>query len=379
MKRKIGFLFGAFLSVAALATDGTLPYWSIGPFNRPKTNPIIEPDTSTVFNCPMLNTLVRWECADTFNPAAVVKDGKICILYRAEDNPSVGIGKRTSRIGLAETKNGIRLKRRMKTPVMFPDTSQMSRTYEWTGGTEDPRVVEAEVNGKRIFVMTYTSWNRKTARLSVATSEDLLTWQHHGPVFQNAYDGRFNKIFCKSGSIVTEVRDGRLIATKVRVGDKEQYFMYWGEFWVCGATSDDLIHWEPILDDKGELLYLAKPRIGYFDSQLTECGPPAVKTQHGIVLLYNGKNLSGDRGDKRYAAATYAAGQMLFSNSDPLKLVDRLDVPFFFPQADFEKSGQYAAGTVFIEGLVYSRKKFFLYYGCADSKVGVAVCKPQKQ
>ena len=22
---------------------------------------------------------VRWECADTFNPAAVVKDGKVCV------------------------------------------------------------------------------------------------------------------------------------------------------------------------------------------------------------------------------------------------------------------------------------------------------------
>ena len=43
---------------------------------------------------------------------------------------------------------------------------------------------------------------------------------------------------------------------------------------------------------------------------------------------------------------------------------------------DFEKSGQYAAGTVFIEGLVYHRSKWFLYYGCADSMVGVAVYDP---
>ena len=68
---------------------------------------------------------------------------------------------------------------------------------------------------------------------------------------------------------------------------------------------------------------------------------------------------------------------MLFSKNNPLQLVDRLDKPFFRPIADFEKSGQYAAGTVFTEGLVWHQGKWFLYYGCADSFVGVAVCDPE--
>jgi predicted GH43/DUF377 family glycosyl hydrolase len=42
----------------------------------------------------------------------------------------------------------------------------------------------------------------------------------------------------------------------------------------------------------------------------------------------------------------------------------------------FEKSGQYVNGTVFIEGMVYFKKKWFLYYGCADSRVAVAVYDP---
>jgi beta-1,2-mannosidase len=45
----------------------------------------------------------------------------------------------------------------------------------------------------------------------------------------------------------------------------------------------------------------------------------------------------------------------------------------FKPEMPFEKSGQYAAGTTFTEGLVRFKGKFFLYYGCADSVVGVAV------
>ena len=36
-------------------------------------------------------------------------------------------------------------------------------------------------------------------------------------------------------------------------------------------------------------------------------------------------------------------------------------------------------GTVFIEGLVFHNQKWFLYYGCADSRVAVAVYDPSKK
>ena len=37
---------------------------------------------------------VAWEASDTFNPAATVYDGKVVVLYRAEDNSATGIGSR---------------------------------------------------------------------------------------------------------------------------------------------------------------------------------------------------------------------------------------------------------------------------------------------
>lgn len=377
MKRLLSIIL-LLLALTAFAGDNVLPYWAIGGFKRPEgKNPMVSPITNNLFYCPMKKANVRWECADTFNPAAVVKDGKVCVLYRAEDDPNAGIGKRTSRIGLVESQDGLSVDYRSPSPVMYPDQSSVSQEYEWPGGTEDPRVVEAEVDGAPLYVMTHTSWNRKTARLSVATSRDLRTWTHHGPCFRTAYDGKFANLACKSGSIVTEIKDGRLQAAKIMVNGESKYFMYWGESWVCGATSDDLITWTPIVDSNTELLYLARTRKGFFDSSFAECGPPAVVTENGIVLIYNGKNASGSNGDACYAAGTYAAGQMLFSKNNPLQLVDRLDKPFFRPIADFEKSGQYAAGTVFTEGLVWHQGKWFLYYGCADSFVGVAVCDPE--
>lgn len=147
----------------------------------------------------------------------------------------------------------------------------------------------------------------------------------------------------------------------------------WFKEAVHAATSDNLVDWYPVLDEKNELKKLARPRKGHFDCQMTECGPPAIRTKKGIVLLYNGKNAGKER-DTDYPVGAYCAGQLLFDNNDPYKVLDRLDKPFFVPEASFEKSGQYKDGTVFIEGLAYYKKKLYLYYGCADSRIAVAVC-----
>lgn len=364
------------ISLAVLPLFGysqnVLPDWALGGFVRPeKANPIITPNPSNQFDCPMQDKKIGWEESDVFNPAATVKDGKIYVLYRAEDNSATGIGKRTSRIGLAESEDGIHMKRR-KTPVMYPDKDNM-KEYEWEGGCEDPRVTMTEDG---LYVMAYTSWNRKVARLCIATSHDLVKWEKHGPAFAKAYNGRFKDILCKSGSMVTTIKDGKQVLTKI----DGKYFMYWGEHAVYAATSDDLVNWTPILDEKNELATVIKPRPQYFDSALTECGPPAILTDKGIVLLYNGKNQTNDsKRDKRFTAGAYCAGQILTDPKEPMKVLQRLDVPFFRPMASFEKSGQYVDGTVFIEGLVFFKNKWYLYYGCADSQVSVAIYDPAKK
>ncbi|HOK35641.1 MAG TPA: glycoside hydrolase family 130 protein [Paludibacteraceae bacterium] len=343
------------------------PSFPLGEFIRPTgINPVLSPDTTSVFFCPMNQKLVHWEESDVFNPGAVVKDGKIFILYRAEDNSSVGIASRVSRIGLAKTSDGFTMKKK-PAPVVFPDNDN-NKLYEWPGGCEDPRV---SVTEDGTFVLFYTSWDRKVARLCVATSKDLIHWEKHGPVFANAYNGRFLNHWSKASSILTTLKNGKLVIKKI----DGKYFMYWGEYVIYGATSDDLKNWTPVLDEKNELKVLMSPRKGYFDSDLTECGPPCIWTKNGIILLYNGKNKQGE-GDDNYVTNAYCAGQALFDANDPTKLIKRLDKPFLVPQEDFEKSGQYPFGTVFIEGLVYHNQKWYLYYGCADSRVSVTIYDP---
>lgn len=348
-----------------------LPDWALGPFVRlAGVNPIIAPDSTSRFYDPMQKKPLDWESNDTFNPAAAVKDGKVYVLYRAEDKSGIGIGHRTSRIGLAESNDGTTMKRLGK-PVLFPDIDDQQE-FEWTGGCEDPRVAMAEDG---TYLMLYTQWNKKVPRLGSATSKDLIHWKKHGPIFQDAFNGKFHNIASKSASVLTTLKNGKLQITKY----KGKYWMYWGEYHVYAATSDNLVDWVPVVDEKGALKKLISPRKGYFDSGLTECGPPAILTDKGIVLLYNGKNRAGQDSDTNYTANSYCAGQMLFSADDPSKFITRLDKPFMVPAEPFEKSGQYPAGTVFIEGLVYFKGKYILYYGCADSRVAAAVYDPARK
>lgn len=376
MSKKLSSIALLFLFVSCVSTKSDVAttkdiVWTLGGFERPQgVNPIISPDSTTTFLDPMSDSLIRWEENDTFNPGAVVKDGKVYVLYRAEDKYGIGIGFRTSRLGLAESKDGIHFTQH-KEPVLFPAKDDQ-KEFEWPGGIEDPRLAVTEDG---TYVVFYTQWNRDVPRLGVATSKDLINWQKHGPIFRNA---KYQKVFNeghKSASIVTKIKNDKLVITKI----DGKYFMYWGEHGVSGATSTDLINWEPILNEEGNLAKFIKPREGYFDSALTECGPPAVLTDKGILLLYNGKNHNNKvLADPRFNLGTYSAGQVLFSSKNPTEVIQRMDVPFLRPMEDFEKSGQYKDGTVFLQGLTYFKNKWFLYYGCADSKVGVAVYDPSK-
>ncbi len=348
-------------------TVDTLPTWALGPFIRPAVvNPVILPRSGSTFFDPMSQKKVRWEASDVFNPAATVMNQKIYVLYRAEDSSGMGIGMRTSRLGLAESTNGITMKRR-SAPVLYP-ANDSQKKFEWPGGCEDPRIAMTESG---IYVMMYTQWNKKVPRLAVATSKDLIHWIKHGPAFARAYNGKYKDLATKSASIITEIKNKRQIISKIN----GKYWMYWGERFINPATSTDLINWQP-MEENGELLQIVQTRDGYFDSDLTECGPPAITTKDGILLLYNGKNKPGIGRDEKYTANTYSAGQVLFDKNDPTRVLKRLDEPFFVPTEPFEKSGQYPAGTVFLEGLVFYKNKWFLYYGCADSRVAVAIFDP---
>jgi predicted GH43/DUF377 family glycosyl hydrolase len=352
------------LSAAFAYAQNAVP-WVVGPFTRPaEGNPVVTPLPESTFTDPILKAPVQWEALHTFNPAAVVRNGKVYVLYRAEDNSgAMEIGGHTSRLGFAESKDGIHFKRAL-TPVFYPDEDDQ-KSREWPGGVEDPRIVEREDG---TYVLTYTQWNRTTYSVGIASSRDLQHWTKHGPAFLTAANGKYATLKYKSAGIVTRVNKGRLMAAKI----SGRYWMYWGEGAISLATSADLFHWDPVEDVRGRPVELLLPRLGRFDSTFPETGPPPVLTNAGIVVLYNGKNAAGSGGDPTLGPGAYTAGEALFDATNPARLLTRTDLPVLKPELPYEKTGQYAAGTTFAEGLVYFHKRWFLYYGCADSLVAVA-------
>ena len=349
--------------------------WALLNFTKvDRANPIMGPSAVGQFTDPVLKRNVRWEEKDVFNPAVVVRGGKIYMLYRAE-NKVTTFGK-TSRIGLASSTDGIHFTRE-PAPVLYP-ANDAQQKYE-TGGTEDPRVVE-DPDGT--YYMTYTAYDGKLARLHVASSPDLRHWTKYGNAFARAGGGKYLNKWSKSGAIVSRYEpDGRIVATKI----KDKYWMYWGDAQIWLATSDDLIHWTPLEMSPGEqppvplraqaltlpyLKVVLPTRAGKFDSDLVEPGPPAMLTDQGIRLIYNSRNVPAI-GDKSLPEGTYTAAQALFDKNDPTKLLQRTNTYFMRPDRPYERAGQ-VNQVVFLEGLARYKSTWFLYYGTADSKIAVA-------
>jgi predicted GH43/DUF377 family glycosyl hydrolase len=349
--------------------------WAILPFTKiDSVNPVLNPGTGSFID-PILKIKVLWEEKDVFNPAIVTRDGKIYMLYRAQDKTGKPDG--TSRIGLAISSDALHFTRRVE-PVLYPDNDAFKK-LEWQGGCEDPRVVEDD---KGTYYMTYTAFDGTTARLLIATSTNLIHWKKYGSVFARAYNGKYAGKWSKSGSIVSTYKNGKVVATKIN----GKYWMYWGDTQIWTATSDDLINWTPVEMKAGEKppvklrsqaldmpqLKIALPtRQGKFDSDLVESGPPAILTDRGIVLIYNSRNIPSI-GDRSLAEGTYAASQALFDKNDPTKLINRLDSYFMKPDKPYELSGQ-VNQVCFVEGLAQFNNNWYLYYGTADSKIAVAV------
>ncbi len=363
-------------TTASAAPGTTAASWPLVGFVKVDSlNPILGPSAAGVFPDPILKQPVRWEAKDVFNPAVVVKNDSVYLLYRAENQ--VGAFGKASRIGLAVSPDGLHFTRRAQ-PVLYPGPDAQKK-YEWPGGIEDPRVVEGPDHR---YYMTYTAYDGTLARLHVAASPDLRHWTKYGSAFAQAYGGKYLNKWSKSGATVARYEaDGRVVAAKI----KGRYWMYWGDAQIWAATSDDLIHWTPVERTAGQkppvplraqaltvpdLQVVLPTRAGKFDSDLVESGPPAMLTDQGIRLIYNSRN-DPAFGDKTLPLGTYTAAQALFDKHDPTRLLQRLDSYFIRPERPYETTGQ-VNQVVFLEGLARFKGRWLLYYGTADSKIAVA-------
>lgn len=347
--------------------------WAFNAFEKVDSlNPILSPTANLSFDCPISQKAISWEERNVLNPSAVVKGDTVFLFYRAQDLNG------TSRIGLAKSTDGLHFKK-SPVPVFYPNNDEM-KVYEWNykkmageattedcvscyfDGSEDPRIIES---ADGTYIMTYTAYDGKTARLSLASSKDLSTWTKHGLVLK---DDKYKDMWSKSGAIVVEQKGEKIIAKMI----DGKYWMYFGDTNLFLASSSDLINWDVCINEENkQMITVLHPRMGYFDSRLVEPGPFALYKEEGILLIYNGSNAANFNAPQ-LPKFTYAAGQALFDKDAPHKLLDRTQGYFIYPDKDYEKIGE-VNEVCFVEGLVNFKGKWFLYYGTADSKIAVAV------
>ena len=420
-----GSLAAGLLAVNSLRAQS----WEIGPFVRPLDAPVIEPNRFYYFIDPLTQQKTLWDDLATFDPgAAIAPDGEIALLFHAEgDSGESHEGDPASRLALATSRDGLFFTVD-GTPLLYPRNTPL-RVQDARDGLRSPRVVVAPDGG---YVMTYTQSSpiregkggaqdkeQYTIEVATAKKKSLRDWTERGPAFADASRGSRNKDAWRdsgSGAILTELHHGRLQAAKLH----GRYWMYWGSRTIHLATSTDLIHWTPVLDRRtGRPLIVLGARAGHFDSGAAEAGPPPLLTRRGIILIYNGENSLLGTSDAKNSQATdapapavppdpagavskatgskdktiashsdppearlpadptlrpgaYAVGEALFSSADPSRLVERTEHPVLQPIWPYERNGQYNAGAVRAEGLVIWQGQWLLYYGAADSVIGVA-------
>lgn len=313
------------------------------PFKRLSDQPILSPRAGTDM----------FDSAGAFNPTATrLPDGRIAMLYRAQDEAGI------SRIGYAESTDGVHFTRLDK-PVLEP------RQADESMGIEDPRLTADPLNPDQ-WHLTATAYDGKNAKLVDYQSTDLHNWTRHS-IIMPAYEGTWNTNWTKSGSLLSEEVGGKFVP--VKIGGK--FWMYYlgtakGVDEMGLASSLDGINWKDATDKP-----VLPHRPGEFDSRVVEPGPPAVLTKDGITVVYNGAD----------DQLVYKTGVAVFDRQDPSKLLYRTDKPIFSPETPWEKNIAskkiyQAPNVVFVEGMVSDGSGgYFMYYGSADSYVGVAHTK----
>jgi len=284
-----------------------------------------------------------FEKACVYNPAAVVKDGKVFLLYRAEEGY---YDTYISRIGLAISEDGFNFERHPENPIMDIEKDKP----EEVRGFEDPRVLKIDDK----YFMTYTAYAGRiigggdhSISLCGAFSKNLIHWEKIGPLVPGKEKG---------GAIIQNYKH------------EGKYVMYFGEGIVKIAYSQDLRSWEvreqPVLE----------PREGYFDDHLVEGGPPPIVTDEGIFMIYNGVKEAPAYHREKKEWLAYTPAVAIFDKNDPAKLIHRSEKPILEPIEYWEKYGK-VNNVIFATGLVHFNDKWLLYYGGADKSIGVAELK----
>ncbi|MEJ7614650.1 MAG: sigma factor-like helix-turn-helix DNA-binding protein [Candidatus Fervidibacter sacchari] len=278
-----------------------------------------------------------FDSLSTYNPSVLRVGSKFWMFYRSRQHHDPHTGS----IGLAESDDGLQWCK-VDYPVLTPKT-EADRF-----GCEDPRVIR----WRNKFLMTYTGISGRKSRhfqthLCIAFSRDGRNWQRQPMVLKTVY--RWHNPFFKAAIILPmKWRDNWVMYFTGKLND-------WQSAIGC-AISSDLVHWQEATDRP-----ILMPRRGYFDGWVVEVGT-CVLEEEGIWLLYNGRDHS-----------SYRVGYALLARDDPTKVLWRCERAILEPCLSWERRGVTPEVTFVAGGLVHLDGQWRLYYGAADTFVGIAM------
>jgi predicted GH43/DUF377 family glycosyl hydrolase len=267
---------------------------------------------------------VPWEKDTVFNTAAIYDNGKFHLLYRAvAHNPG---DRNRSWIGYASSEDGIHFDR-LDEPVLSPN-----EVPEEAQGVEDPRVTKIGDT----YYMLYTAYDLRRTQVAMASSRDLIHWKRHGIIISNELFGN-NK-------------DAALFPEKIR---GRYCMMHRPDPDIYLAFSDDLHNWT-------DHVCIMEPE---FDWEATKIGGGAqpIKTERGWLIIYHGVDKD----------MWYRLGIALLDLEDPTKVIKRQPEWILQPEANWELKGD-VANVVFSCGAVLMDRELWVYYGAADTVIGLA-------
>jgi predicted GH43/DUF377 family glycosyl hydrolase len=272
---------------------------------------------------------VKWEEKGTFNPAAILLEGKVHLLYRAVSGDNI------STIGYAASRDGFEIDERTSEPIYEP-----REAFE-VKGCEDPRIVEIG----DVLYMTYTGYDGLTPRVVVSSisKADFLVkrWNWTKP-----YSITPPNVPDKDAAIFPEKISGKYLMIH-RVHDS-----------VCADFVNSLDFSKEKITECVEILW---PRWGMWDEEKVGIAAPPIKTPKGWLMLYHGVS---DR-------TIYRVGAVLLNKENPTEILSRSATPLLEPSKEYERIGR-VPNVVFPCGAVVRGETLFIYYGAADSAVAVA-------
>jgi predicted GH43/DUF377 family glycosyl hydrolase len=324
------------------------------------------------------------EAEGVLNPASGrTPDGTLCLLPRLVAAGNV------SRVGLAEVvlRDGVPTGVRRRGVVLAPDEGWERGLTN--AGVEDPRITWVPGLGRHL--MTYVAFGPLGPKLALAVSTDLRTWQRLGPVqfaYQPDLDTDLNLFPNKDAVFFGEPVPGPDGRPSYAMLHRPMWDLGWlrpgeGVHLPAGVTDERAgiwISYVPVAEVEADLSALARPRHHRcvalpqypYEELKIGAGPPPLRVPEGWLLIHHGVTGYIPPGfDPVNQRVTYAAGAMLLDPADPGRVLARTAEPIFVPETADERSGV-VPNVVFPTAIEQVDGVRYVFYGMADSKIGVA-------